>query len=259
MKRREFLAASCLAAAAPLQQMVTGADMPAAAKQYLELRNYELADAEHQKAFDEFLARAAIPAWNRLAIEPVGVFQMAENENPNLWVLLPHRSLESVSSAPGGMLADPQFLQDGSAALNDSKDNPVFKRYESSLLLAFDQCPKVEIPTKKDTRVFQLRIYESRNAVMAKRKIEMFNQGGEIALFRTTGLHPVFFGESLIGGKMPNLTYMLGFDGPEPQKAAWDTFINHPEWKKLSTDPYYQDTVSNITNLVLRPTAASQI
>ncbi len=259
MKRREFLAASCLAAAAPLQQMVAGADMSATAKQYLELRNYELASAEHQKAFDEFLARAAIPAWNRLAIQPIGVFQMAENENCNLWVLLPHRSLESVVTTNTNMLADPQFLADGAAGLNDSKENPIFKRYESSLLLAFDQCPKVETPTKKETRIFQLRIYESRNAVMAKRKVEMFNQGGEIALFRSTGLNPVFFGESLIGGKMPNLTYMLGFDGPEPQKAAWDTFINHPEWKKISTDPYYQDTVSNITNLVLRPTAASQI
>ncbi len=259
MKRREFLAASCLAAAAPLHQMVTAADMPAVPKQYLELRNYELATEDQQKVFDTFLANAAIPALNRLGIQPIGVFKMAENENFKLWVLLPHNSLESVITANTKMLADPQYQQEGAAVLNCSKDNPVYKRMESSLLLAFDQCPKVEVPSKKDTRIFQLRIYESHNTIMAKRKIEMFNEGGEIALFRTTGLNPVFFGESIIGSKMPNLTYMVGFDDLDTQKTAWDTFVNHPEWKKISGDPYYKDTVSNITNLILRPASSSQM
>ena len=69
----------------------------------------------------------------------------------------------------------------------------------------------------------------------------------------------MFFGESIIGSKMPNLTYMVGFDDADSQKKAWDTFINHPKWKNISSDPYYKDTVSNITNLVLRPSASSQI
>lgn len=258
MKRREFLAALCLAAATPLSRMVTAADKPAGSKQYLELRHYELASANHQRAFDDFLAEAAIPALNRLGNRPIGVFKMAENENYNLWVLLPHNSLESVAMANTKMLADPQYQQAGSAVLNCPKDNPVYKRFESSLLLAFEQCPKVEVPTKKNTRVFQLRIYESHNTIMAKRKIEMFNKG-EIALFRSTGLSPVFFGESIIGGKMPNLTYMVGFDDTHAKESAWDKFVNHPEWKKLSSNPYFKNTVSNITNLVLRPAASSQI
>jgi hypothetical protein len=72
-------------------------------------------------------------------------------------------------------------------------------------------------------------------------------------------LLPVFFGEAIIGEKMPNLTYMLGFDDSEAQKAAWDKFKVHPEWKKMSTDPYYKDTVSNITNIILIPTKSSEI
>jgi hypothetical protein len=157
------------------------------------------------------------------------------------------------------LLADTQYQKDGSSVLNSSIDNPVYKRVESSLLLAFDKCPKVEVPTNKESRVFQLRIYESHNTIKAKRKIKMFNEGGEIALFRKSGMNPVFFGESIIGSKMPNLTYMLGFDNSEAQKAAWDKFLNDPEWEKLSSDPYYEDTVSNITNMVLRPAASSQI
>jgi len=72
-------------------------------------------------------------------------------------------------------------------------------------------------------------------------------------------LKPVFFGESLIGSKLPNLTYMLGFDDEEALKTGWDNFLSDPGWDALKKDPQYKDTVSNITNLLLRPVACSQI
>jgi hypothetical protein len=259
MRRRDFLAASGLATAMPLNHLAGAADQPAGGKQYLELRHYALASVEKQGAFDKFLAVAAVPVLNRLGVGPVGVFRMAEGEDAGLWVLLPHPSFESVALANTKMLADERYLRAGETVLNCPKDAPAYERMESSLLLAFDQCPKVEVPSQSDSRVFQLRIYESRNTITAKRKIEMFNEGGEIALFRRTGLTPVFFGESLVGPKMPNLTYMVGFDDVEAQQTAWQTFGAHPEWKALQANPYYSDTVSNITNLVLRPAASSQI
>ena len=70
-------------------------------------------------------------------------------------------------------------------------------------------------------RVFQLRTYESPSAKTGLKKIEMFNDAGEIRIFREVGLNPVFFGQTLIGSKMPNLTYMLGFKSMDEQKAAW--------------------------------------
>jgi len=43
-------------------------------------------------------------------------------------------------------------------------------------------------------------------------------------------------------------------------KAGWDGLpAPTPDWKKLSGDEAYKDTVSNITNLVLRPVEGSQI
>lgn len=255
MKKRTFVVIACLTMILGLGCQGFAAD----SKQLLELRHYTFPDVQQQKVMVDFLAQVAIPAWNRLGITPVGVFQMAGNENTDLYVLLPHPSLESVTTAHTQFLADAKVQQDGAAVLNSPQAKPVYKRIESTLLLIFDQCPKVEVPTKKDTRLFQLRIYESHNATKAKRKIEMFNKGGEIALFRRTGLNPVFFGESLVGGKMPNLTYMVGFDNADAQKAAWDAFMQHDEWKKMSSDPYFSDTVSNITNLVLKPAKGSQI
>jgi len=87
----------------------------------------------------------------------------------------------------------------------------------------------------------------------------MFNEGGEIAIFKKTGLQPVFFGETLIGPKLPNLTYMLVFDDMVTRDEKWDTFRRDPEWKKLSANPTYKDTVSNITDIILQPARYSQI
>jgi len=87
----------------------------------------------------------------------------------------------------------------------------------------------------------------------------MFNEGGEIAIFKKTGLQPVFFGETLIGPKLPNLTYMLAFDDMVTRDEKWGTFRSDPEWKELSANPAYKDTVSNITDIILQPARYSQI
>jgi len=263
MKRREFIAASCLAGTVGLAQAVSGASPSRGAKRYLELRQYHFDSAENRDHFDAFLHQAAIPALNRIGIKPVGAFKMeAEQKGADgndLFVLIPHQTLESVATANTLLLQDTAYLDKGKDVLaTPSKEEAVYLRFESSLLLGFDACPGVEVPTKAPDRRFQLRTYESHSTPKAKRKVEMFNKG-EIAVFRETGLDPVFFGESLVGVKMPNLTYMVGFASAEAQKAAWDAFRVHPEWKKMSSDPYYKNTVSNITNLVLKPTAASQI
>jgi len=261
MRRSNYFSVVFVVVLATLLQPVSfAASHSETSKQYLDLRHYEFATAEQQAAFGQFMADAAIPALNRLGISPVGVFKEAEADKLGLYVLLPHPSLASVGTANTLLLADKTFQKAGSAVIDSPKGSPVYKRFESSLLLSFDDCPKVEVPSKKATRVFQLRIYESHNATKAKRKIEMFNErGGEIAIFRKTGLNPVFFGESVVGKLMPNLTYMVGFDDAEAQKAAWSAFGKHPDWNRVKSLEYFKGTVSNITNIVLRPAACSQI
>ena len=267
MKRREFVAASCLAGLAPISRIALADSGGASQKEYYELRLYRLDSQDKQDALVEFLGKAAIPALNGIGVKPVGVFTLMDEENPNLpeedklnlYVLMPHKSLESVVTATGKLLADDEFLKAGASVLDATKPDPAYTRIESSLMLAFDEIPRLEIPSKKKTRVFQLRTYESHSVKKGQRKIEMFNGGGEIDVFRRTGLSPVFFGETLIGNKFPNLTYMIGSDDMEANEAAWTTFKAHPDWQKLRTDPYYKDTVSNITNIFLKPAACSQI
>ncbi|MBM4032444.1 MAG: twin-arginine translocation signal domain-containing protein [Planctomycetes bacterium] len=260
MKRRDFLGTTCAAGAAAAGGAAAAAEAPApAAKEFLELRLYKADAGPMREKLDKFLAEAALPAWNRLGIQPVGVFASADPKVADLYVLLPHKSIESFATAARKLQADADYQKAGAAALDTPKNEPVYKRVETTLMLAFDAAPKAETPTKKDTRVFQLRIYESHCDERARRKVAMFNEGGEIALFRKVGLQIVFFGETLAGPKMPNLTYMLGFDDEAAQKEAWAKFLAHPDWKKMSSDPQYKNTVSNITNLVLKPTAYSQV
>lgn len=260
MKRREFFAASCAAGLTPLALAAgaQGADEPAG-KQVYELRFYRVAEGAKREAFLQFLGEAAIPAWNRIGVKPVGVFAGLEQDLGGLYVLLPFCCLEPVATADRRLLADEEFRAAGKAVLEAPKDDPAYERIESSLLLAFDGMPKLECPAKGDDRLFQLRIYESHSLERAKKKIDMFNLGGEIAVFHKAGLTPVFFGEALVGPKLPNLTYMVGFDNIEAKEKAWSAFIAHPEWKALKDDPQYKDTVSNITNIVLQPAGCSQI
>jgi hypothetical protein len=71
----------------------------------------------------------------------------------------------------------------------------------------------------------------------------------------------VFFGEALIGSKMPNLTYMLAFESEAEQKANWGKFGSDPDWKRLSGMAEYADKaiLCGITNLLLKPAEYSQI
>jgi len=258
MQRRAFLKTSCITSLAALG---TGAVTQGAerGRDYFELRRYEI-ETEAQKAgLDAFLRDAAIPALNRIGIDPVGVFYPWEGLSP-VYVLLRHKSLASFVGLVQDLGNDYEFMQAGAAFLDAPADNPAYKRMTSQLMLAFEGMAHLETPIKKPGRVLQLRTYESPSVKTGLKKIEMFNTG-EIDIFRKSGLHPVFFGQTLAGDKMPNLTYMLVFNDMEERQANWKTFVSSPEWKALSSIPEYADKkiLCGITNLYLKPADYSQI
>lgn len=239
-----------------------------AARQVLELRTYRFAAEPKLQTFVGYVARALVPALNRAGVTPVGVFRALQADNAHLhleaddlrlYVLLPHPDLASALALPERLGADATLAPQEAAALGTPQSDPLYERCEAQLMLGFTACPRVEVPTSATTRVLQLRIYESHNDERARRKIEMFNDGGEIALFRRLAMPPVFFGQSIAGTALPNLTYMLGFDSPAAMEAAWTTFRADPEWARLKVDPRYAETVSRVTNIILRPLPGSQI
>jgi hypothetical protein len=82
-----------------------------------------------------------------------------------------------------------------------------------------------------------------------------------VGIFRRCGLQPVFFGETIFGANMPSLTYMVGYENMAGRDKAWSAFGADPEWQKLRARPELSDPeiVSNISNAILRPLAASEI
>jgi hypothetical protein len=259
MNRREFLTAGSIAGIAGISPLAATAMGGQTKQEYFEFRQYRLQVGSKKNRLGNFLRDVGIPAMNRIGIGPVGVFIAKYGPNdPTLYVLLVHKSLDTVMNSASMLMEDKEYRNSGADFINVPLSEPAFVRMESSLMIAFKDMPKLEVPENKD-RIFELRTYESHSIKASKKKIEMFNEGGEIAIFKKTGLQPVFFGETLIGPLMPNLTYMLVFEDMADRDKKWKVFGGDPDWKKLRSDPAYRGTVSNITDIILRPEKYSQI
>lgn len=233
-----------------------------ATRQYFELQRYHLLPGPKARAFSAFVGNVAIPAMNRAGVSRVGAFTVVYGENaPSLLLVLTHQAIDTVLSLRERLARDATYARDGDAILDAPLADPAFVRVESTLLRAFDAMPALEPSTGAGTaasRIFEIRTYESHSERAAINKLKMFN-AGEIPIFRRTGLTPVFFGETLVGAKMPSLAYMLTFADLAARDKAWAAFGQDPDWKTLSADPQYRDNVSAISDIILRPTAYSQI
>jgi hypothetical protein len=278
MNRRDFISSTSSGATA-VAATVTAATMTAAlvpnaagaaatsttgTREFYELRRIHLRRGPKQKLFDDYLKEAYLPALGRQGIGPVGVFNvMIGAESPSVWLLIPFKSMEDFAGLSGKLRADEEYKKAGAEVRGAPASDPAYVRNESWLLGSIASVPKLEVPTQTREgkgRIFELRTYESHSKGANWKKIEMFDVG-ETALFRKAGLAPVFFGETLIGSRIPNLTYMLVFDDLAARDKAWRSFAGDPEWKKLSSTPGFTDPeiVTDISNQILRPAAYSQI
>jgi len=263
MKRRIFVKASLLSSLLPITAVASNDSITQkrSAQEYYELRVYTLKNETQQKLVEDYLQNAAIPALNRLGSKNIGVFtELKPAGFTKLFVVIPFKSIDDFSTLEDKLLKDKTYNEAGAPYLNAPATDAAYERIESSFMKAFTHLPKIVVPEKK-TRIFELRRYESASEAAGKKKIEMFNTAGEIEIFKRVGLTPVFFGETVIGGLRPNLTYMLTYDDMEEHDKNWKIFSSDPEWKRISSMPEYANAriVSRITNYFLAPTAFSQI
>jgi hypothetical protein len=267
MKRRLFVKASLLtgsltgASSLLSEASESGFKPKKASPEFYELRVYTLKDAAQQKLVEDYFQNAAIPALNRLGSRNIGVFTEQKPEGQTkLYAVIPYPSIKAFVDVMDKLSNDATYQQAGSAYLNAPATEPAYDRIQSSFLKAFTAMPRLELPEKKE-RMFELRRYESSGEAAGKKKIEMFNDVGEIAIFKRVGLTPVFFGETIIGEMRPNLTYMLTFDDMAEHDKNWKAFGGDPEWQRIRAIPEYADKkiVSRITRTFLVPASFSQI
>jgi hypothetical protein len=255
MQRRQFVRAAASAGLAAV---------PAAAapqNAFFELRYYLMRTGSQAQRTSDFLSKSFLPAAQRLGIGPLGFFgAVIAQESPFILALISYPSAAAFATGMERLAADKDF-QRGSDEYN-SMTELSYIRMENSLLRAFDGTPSIAVPpaSQRAGRIFELRTYESNNAKAAQRKIRMFNEG-EAAIFQRLGMAPVFFGETLVGRNLPNLTYMLSFESLAARDKLWGAFSADPEWQKLRAQPGYADAeiVSNISNAILHPLDFSPI
>ncbi len=268
MPRRQFMGRAAVMTMAGAQGAAGAADkaQPARTKtEYYELRTVQLRIGTQPKAAHDYLSEAYLPALGRLGIKPVGVFELTFGPQiPTIYILIPHESLASVGVVADRLAGDTTYQNSAAAQafLHGPATQPPFVRMESTLLASFvEGLPRIELP-KKDARIFELRTYENPSEGAHLKKLEMFSpKMGELDIFRRVGLTPVFFGRTLIGPRQPSFTYLLTFPDLAARQKAWAAFVADPAWLKLKATPGYSDAdiMSNISDLILRPTAYSQI
>jgi len=261
MHRRTFLRSSL---AAGLAGGAAAAEEEETANQYFELRFFRLrfSKAHQFERFTDFLETQHLPMLKRHEFGPTGYFQVHLGPDmPQIVILNVFNSLAEMEEKWAAKSNDKEWMK----AANEfgAADDPPYERYQSWLLRAFGGMPRIEVPPKKQDsspRLFDLRTYEAETPRDVREKISMFNQE-EIAIFKKSGINPVFFGQALFGAKLPNLTYMVWYDDMRAREEAWSKFLADPDWKRISTKPEWanEEIVSNITNLFLRPLPFSPI
>lgn len=233
-------------------------------KDFYEMRIYEYHSADQQKLVDDFISKALIPYLHSKKINKIGSFVAMANDTAKtkkIFVLIPYKNLSDIPTINKSMFVDENVLKNGEAYLNATSENPAYDRMMSIIMEGFRFSPTLTPPSLSGSiadKVYELRSYESASEKKYWKKVEMFNEGGEIPLFARLGFNAVFYAEVISGPSMPNLMYMTSFENMASRDEHWKSFSNDPEWKKLSSMKEYEKTVSKNTITFLKATAYSE-
>jgi hypothetical protein len=259
MDRRELLTALTASALLGLESRAA-----TTSNTYLEIKTWRFHNsAEDQPArVADYLESGLAPSLARAGAKLAGAFSNVIGPDGPYYVTLTQYASLGVMQEALSKLALDDLHQRELQKLSTGAPLP-FVRVESSLLRSFDGMPEpaVSDPSeKRPPRIFELRTYESQSFVTLARKVAMFNNG-EMQIFQRLQMRPVFFGETIVGPRQPNLMYMLSYDDLDAHDKLWHAFGTDPEWKKLSSQPPLKDSeiVANISNVILRPLTFSAI
>lgn len=224
---------------------------------FFELKVYEYATQEQEKRIDDFLQKSFLPFLHKNGRDKVGVFSNYANDTASikkLYVLIPHPSLDGIAYIQKALFKDQEALLNGKDYIDASSSQPAYHRITTYVLEGFRFAPNLMLPNLKSdysSRVYELRSYESASEKKYWKKVEMFNEGGEIDLFARLNFNAIFYAEVISGPTMPNLIYMTSFENMEDRNSHWKAFSNDPKWKELLAMKEYDQTVSkNVTSFL---------
>ena len=232
-------------------------------KEIYQITVYQFITPAQETILDNYLKNALLPALHKNGYKNIGVFKPLANDTgtiKSIFVYMPVKNWDDQLSFAEKLNKDTAYQSAGAAYLNADYATPPYNRMEVIILKAFPLAPQMQLPSltaAKNERVYELRSYESATEKIFKNKVQMFNEGDEIGLFKKLNFNAVFYAEVVSGSRMPNLMYMTCFENKADRDAHWKNFISDPLWKKLSSMPKYQHNVSHIDITFLQPAAYS--
>ena len=182
----------------------------------------------------------------------MGVFEPVTNDtasNKKFYVIIPLKSFDQAATLNDKIIKDEQYIVNSKSFREAVYNNPPFQRVENILLEKFALAPFFNLPklnSNKAERIYELRSYESATESSFTNKVEMFNEGGEIDLFKKLNFNAVFYAKVIAGSHMPNLMYMTSFENIAEREEHWKLFSKSDEWKKMSSLPHYQNNISHM-------------
>jgi len=229
-------------------------------KELYQIKTYNLKSEAQLTVTENYLKDAYLPALKKLGIKSVGVFKpktFSADSIIKLIVVIPFKNAKKFLQLDQKLAKDPVYLKAGTDYINAKYNQAPYERIESVLLTAFSNHPMLTLPkldSPRSGRVYELRSYESATEAIYNTKVDMFIGGEESKIFDRLEFNPVFYGEVVSGGKMPNLMYLTTFANQESRDAHWKAFVDSPEWKALLKLEKYKNTISHMDILFLYPT-----
>jgi len=263
--RRDFLMknapGAAMASAALLGAGAAAAAPDAQAQPYIvECVTFRLQSGPQGGNLMGWLDKHAMPLWQKHKFGPVGVFTVDVGPHiPSVFLLRVYASLADRQAMWVSLASDPAWSA-AIAALE--KDGPGSFREDMTILASTHFSPAITASAAGDPthKLFELRIYESPTWKQLGDLHDRF-AGGEIDIFHKSGIHPIFYADTLTGPNQPNMVYMIPFENAAARESGWAKFRDNPDWVKLRDESIRKggEIVRNISNMILTPASISMI
>jgi hypothetical protein len=220
------------------------------AREYYLIQIYHCTSNQQIKGVDTYLQNTYLPYLHKSGIKKVGVFAPIVNDtaaDKKLYVWIPMQTIDVLDKLDQGIEKLDPFAKNEIVDLENADSSLPYIRIERIVTKSFKyqtQYEKNSSLTKSPDRIYEYRSYESPTENAHLRKVHMFNEGGEITLFKRLNFNAIFYSKAIVGDRLPNLIYITSFNNMADRDEHWKAFSASPEWQSISNMPKYAKSVN---------------
>ena len=226
---------------------------------YYFVKIYHCSNNEQIEYVEDHVGKQLIPFLQKNAVKHVGVFLPLANDtavDKRLMVWVPLKDLAQLGKIEAAFGAIDPYSKEPLIHLDSLKKTAPYSRIETMLASAFPYHPNYSVRSsyqRGPDNIYEFRSYESSTEALHLNKVHMFNQGGEIDIFKNLDFNAIFYGRVIVGAHMPNLIYMTSFKNMQERNDRWNKFRDDATWKRISKLPEYAGNVSRNETILMKP------